>query len=141
MCLFVLLATYQASSNSLLIDISRKSNTSTHNIFQFMINLLISRLNRSNQTRILKLVYRHWLPTNLMSLSHFSLFVFVKQLKKNFKTKTGLSIQVFLKVSKKGEGRCHCLYNSVWKLLINKFIKFRAFIIAIQEFLLATLHL
>ena len=44
-----------------------------------------------------------------MSLSHFSLFVFVKQLKKKFKTKTGLSFQVFLKVSKKGEGRCHCL--------------------------------
>ena len=27
-------------------------------------------------------VNRHWLPTNLMSLSHFSLFVFVKPLKK-----------------------------------------------------------
>ena len=32
-------------------------------------------------------LYRHWLPTNLMSLSHFSLFVYVKQLKKISKQK------------------------------------------------------
>ena len=48
--------------------------------------------------------YRHWLPTKLMSLYHFNLFDFIKQLKK-----TGLPIQAFLKVSKKGKGRCHWL--------------------------------
>ena len=47
---------------------------------------------------------RHWLPTNLTLLSNLSLLVFVKQVKNLFKTKTGLTNQVNLKVSKKGEG-------------------------------------
>ena len=40
-----------------------------------------------------------------MSLFHFSLVVFVKQVKNIFKPETSLSIQVYMKVIKKGEWR------------------------------------
>ena len=50
-----------------------------------------------------------------MSLSHFSLFVFEKQAGNIFRTKTGLSIQVYQHVSKK---------KSVWELIESwKYLK------------------
>ena len=65
-------------------------------------------------------------PTNLMSLPHLSLFVFVKQVKKIFKTKIGLSIQVYLKVSKKGDGRSHSLLEKCeyFSMKINSSLEF-----------------
>ena len=48
-----------------------------------------------------------------MSQYHLSLFVFVKQVENIFKTKAGLSIQIFPKVSKKRQ--VYNLFQNLWK--------------------------
>ena len=79
-----------------------KKQTKKNNNTKTLFNLALVRVKFDFvNTKMEKIVYRHWLPAILMSLSHFRLFVFVKQLTKKFKTKTGLFFQVYLKVSNK----------------------------------------
>ena len=82
---------------------------------QLFIELLrsISSMKSGKGLTFIHIFYRHWLPTNLMSLSQLSLYFFVKQVKNIFNAKTGLSIQFNPKVSKK-EGSHHLF--SLFKL-------------------------
>ena len=48
-------------------------------------------------------------------------YKYVKIYQKKFETKTGFSIQVYLKVSKKGERQCHCLYHTHLLIMLFQF--------------------